>query len=407
MLFLDGTWNKRESTTNVFHLHNLVTEAGKDGRPQLRYYHEGVGTGLLDYATGGAFGFGLNQNVIDAYNWIIENYLDGDEVYLFGFSRGAFTVRSLIGLIMKCGLLEPGAPLTVEQLWAGYQVLGRYREPDTGLERPLNLWERLVGRQPLQFRSLIDLKWDSSYLRKDKIQDEPLNGTERFLVKWSRRIKIHFVGVFDTVGAMGLDALAIPGLRTKIAAFHNTNPSRLMTHGLHALAIDEHRANFKHIPWQSFVHTEALSDTRPPKAWPGIEQRWFVGAHANVGGGYEDNPLGQFPLIWMLEKLDELNVGLRKIPKRPNVKEMDAIRYSRGGSKTALRDSRAEFLNGLGRLHAPYFRPMSPPPLVAGKFRIESINETIDPSVDELRSANSDYTPANYEDYLRRLGAHQ
>ena len=91
---LDGTWNKRDDTTNVFH-HQTLTQEGScpDGWEQRCYYDEGVGTGVLDGLSGGAFGIGLEQNVREAYNWLVEHFHDGDEVYIFGFSRGAFTAR--------------------------------------------------------------------------------------------------------------------------------------------------------------------------------------------------------------------------------------------------------------------------------------------------------------------------
>jgi uncharacterized protein (DUF2235 family) len=394
ILCLDGTWNKRSSNTNVFHLHNLVAERGSDDVPQLRYYDEGVGTGIFDYATGGAFGFGLDENVIGAYEWLVENYLDGDEIYLFGFSRGAFTVRSLVGLLMKCGLLRAGAPLTVDQLWQGYRILGRYREPDTGIARPPNWWETIFGRERLEFRSLIELMWDTG---KQRVPD--LNGTEALLCGWSRRVPVHCVGVFDTVGAMGLDALAIPGLRTRIAAFHNTNPSRLMKHGLHALSIDEHRRSFRHVPWQSFTPANGPA----PRPWDNIEQRWFVGAHANIGGGYEDNPLCLFPLAWMVERLTAMGVGFRSAIMRPSVTDCLPLRTRKGGSQSPLRDSYAEFLSGWGRLFGSrYYRCINPDPIAAPGYQVASINETIDPSVTEFVAGDENYRPSNYLDYLRR-----
>lgn len=398
ILCLDGTWNKRSSGTNVFHLHNLMAERGRDDVPQMRYYDEGVGTGGMDYVSGGAFGFGLDENVIGAYHWLVENYIDGDELFLFGFSRGAFTVRSLVGLIMKCGLLRAGAPLTGEQLWDGYQILGRYRDTDTGVDRPPNWWEKIAGREEKKFRSLIELKWDSGHVREETRRAQSFNRTEELLCEWSRRIHIQCVGVFDTVGAMGLDALAIPGLRTHIAGFHNTNPSRLIKHGLHALAIDEHRRNFKHVPWQSYTPVEG----NPPKPWDTFEQRWFAGAHANIGGGYEDNPLALFPLAWMVESLGDMNVGFRASVQRPTIDDITPLASSLGNSKPALRDSHAEFLSPVGRFIPSHHRTIDPKPVRVGDFWVKSINETIDPSVQQLIDADSDYRPSNLLEYQNR-----
>src|SRR5215469_10680343 len=133
---LDGTWNKQDSSTNILHHFNLVKEGvdPETGICQKKFYHSGVGTGPLDSITGGGFGFGVEQNVRDAYNWLIANYCEGsggrdaDEIYIFGFSRGAYTARSLVGFIAECGLLRRGAPLTVEGLWSDYCILGRRKE---------------------------------------------------------------------------------------------------------------------------------------------------------------------------------------------------------------------------------------------------------------------------------------
>src|SRR5262249_31574842 len=119
---LDGTWNNRDDSTNVLqHFALAVSGPAPDGEgiTQTKHYIEGVGTGVLDGITGGGFGFGLETNVRKAYDWLIANYHDGsspadaDEIYIFGFSRGAYTARSLVGFIATCGLLRRGAPLSV------------------------------------------------------------------------------------------------------------------------------------------------------------------------------------------------------------------------------------------------------------------------------------------------------
>src|SRR6202008_2265894 len=103
------------------------------GVVQMKYYHQGVGTNTFDSVTGGGFGLGLEENVRDAYNWLVATYSDSDpdhpdEVYIFGFSRGAYTARSLVGFIGECGLLRRGAPIPVGQLWGDYCILGRQKE---------------------------------------------------------------------------------------------------------------------------------------------------------------------------------------------------------------------------------------------------------------------------------------
>src|SRR5437867_5462888 len=123
-VFLDGTWNKPESNTNVWRLYLMLADRGEDGVPQKQYYDAGVGTYWFDRISGGWFGYGLSENIRSAYRWLIEHYNPGDEIFIFGFSRGAFTARSLTGVIARCGLLKPAAPMSF------YQLYERYRKGD-------------------------------------------------------------------------------------------------------------------------------------------------------------------------------------------------------------------------------------------------------------------------------------
>lgn len=127
-LFLDGTWNTVNDNTNVWRLKSLCAPESTDGLAQAVYYSAGVGTQFGEKFRGGMFGKGLNEEIIAAYEWLIDQYNSGDELFIFGFSRGAYTARSLSGLIGKCGLLSGGAPLSVNQLYARYR---RGSEPRT------------------------------------------------------------------------------------------------------------------------------------------------------------------------------------------------------------------------------------------------------------------------------------
>lgn len=422
---LDGTWNKRDSGTNIYHLSNLITEgvvgSGAQRWIQRVYYDEGVGTGVLDSVTGGAFGIGLEENVRQAYDWLVEKYQDErDEVYVFGFSRGAFTARSLVGLIGKCGLLYRGAPLSPEQLWNAYRLLGRYGNVRAHTTPKKNWGERMFGRTPPPFRAMWDLRRDPW----ERGQGDPIqtaaNDAERLLVRWSRRIPITCLGVFDTVGSLGLDALALPGLRSSAAMFHDTRLTSIIVNAYQALAIDEHRSNFKHIPW----HRDPGLGNKPTVLGGEIEQRWFAGAHSNVGGGYDDNVLTQIPLEWMLRKITHLPSGregdgptglvLRAPfpadadPTEPppiNEPEQPAPerRYPDVPALAAMvRDSFAEFGGGkwqfLIRAKRNYRQIQPCPEIVDGKIA-ESANELVDPSAIALYGAE---LPPNLWAYRRR-----
>ncbi len=407
ILCLDGTWNNRNDSTNVVHHCNLVRagEVSAKGGPvflQKKYYDAGVGTGVLDRITGGGFGFGLEENVCEAYDWLVEHYQDtpagpDDEIYVFGFSRGAYTARSLVGLIGCCGLLRRGAPLSVNQLWRAYCLIGRTRE-----ERS-TLLERLFGEDPPPIRQITDLVSDPWNTPPSSPRARDLNDTEQLLVQWSRRVKITFLGVYDTVGALGIDALAIPGLKSKLALHHNMRPTTLIEHCRHALALHEHRSSFSHTPFRAYSgHGPSRAhDIHPPPApadleaywakeradWEGrIEQRWFVGAHSNIGGGYDSNRLTLRPFEWMLEKA--VACGLACEPFQAHA----------GSAPLPLpRDSYAEFARpfwstifrakrNYRRLAPPDEITASPPKSLfnhrsAPGFSLHTINETVDDSV--------------------------
>jgi Uncharacterized alpha/beta hydrolase domain (DUF2235) len=117
-IFLDGTFNTLNNNTNVWRLRSLTAQT-----PDQRvYYSQGVGTKRGEVARGGVAGYGLDDEIIEAYTWLIENFDDGDEIFIFGFSRGAYTARSLSGLVSKCGILKLGAPLSIEQLYTRYRL---------------------------------------------------------------------------------------------------------------------------------------------------------------------------------------------------------------------------------------------------------------------------------------------
>jgi uncharacterized protein (DUF2235 family) len=437
---LDGTWNNRDDSTNVLHHFALTPECralrvGDDRVTQLKFYLEGVGTGPLDRITGGGFGFGLETNVRAAYNWLVQNYNDetaftpGDEIYIFGFSRGAFTARSLVGFISTCGLLRRGAPLTVNELWRSYCLIGRAREHHSG---PLT---ELFPDPPLEFRRITDLVWDPWLIRqKEALSPRPpghlpgqraatLNATEELLVRWSRRVKITYLGVYDTVGAVGWDALAIPGIRSRLALHHNMRPTTLIQQCRQALAIDEHRSSFRHTPFVAYISNDTAeselkrieSDLTPrpqvdamgalSSAWTKrIEQRWFVGAHSNVGGGYASNPLAQQPLAWLLEGAREAGLICDHFPKNgpPDARlgpRDSFVEFAKPYWTTVLRAKRT-------------YRIIDPRPEVRAErrqrkessaFMLVNINEQVDPSAIEYYARQDGVDPPpNLVEYARR-----
>lgn len=256
ILCCDGTWNSADQKidgklcpTNVVRIAYRIAKRGVDV-PQIVYYGQGVGTGnTIDRITGGAFGRGVEDNIFDAYRFLIANYESGDEIYLFGFSRGAFTARSIAGMIRKCGIL------CREHIDQYIDAVDLYRTDENPNED-----------RPTEFRS-------------------------KYSINGENTTSIKFIGVWDTVGSLGIPLRGLRRLTRKRHQFHDTELSGSVKYAYHALAIDERRSPFKPTLWQY-----------KPKEGQTVEQVWFSGVHTNIGGGYPDRALADNTLEWMVEK---------------------------------------------------------------------------------------------------------
>ena len=374
-LFFDGTWNEPPDHTNVRRLRLMLAERGPDGIEQRAFYNAGVGTRWYDRLSGGLIGTGLSENVRDGYRWLVEHYDDGDEIYLFGFSRGAFTARSLAGIIARCGLLRADAPISFAQLFE------RYKQGDA-------------------VRTIHDLI-------RAKSDALSFDFEERALLEhaYYRRNLIKMVGVWDTVGSIGLPFGRLPGLSRRVLKFHNTNLSTTIEHSYQALAMDEYRAPYWAVLWTEFRPKVADREEagRPDQRW--IEQRWFPGAHANVGGGYRDDPLPLRPLIWLQQKAAAGGLAFRQ-----NARLMD------GEFQETPRDSYSEFLYGwwpvlsLRRRYvrwvksAPVRKLAMPQTAHPVDGWVQTVNERIDESVWRMCQRNADYRPLGLQEWARRTG---
>jgi uncharacterized protein (DUF2235 family) len=261
----DGTWNTPDQVdhgvpnpTNVVLLYNAVAELDGGQIGQQKYYHPGVGTDGSQWnkLIGGGTGKGLDLNIISAYRWLCEKYQPGHNVYLFGFSRGAYTVRSLSGLVSYAGLL------------------------DTSELSDADKWQR------------IDQVFQQGYRRKI---ESPKDWNERgwkFLPTDKGHIPIHFIGVWDTVGALGIpDDMALLNMLDRLHdyTFHDTTLSPAIRTARHAIALDEMRASFQPTLWTAVENSD-------------VKQAWFSGVHADVGGGYPEAGLSNLSFEWMVEE---------------------------------------------------------------------------------------------------------
>ncbi len=284
-VFCDGTWNRSDAKfpTNVVKLAQAVALA--PGVPQQVIYVEGVGTGRgstglargLDRVVGGAFGLGLNLNLEEAYRRLVFSYEPGDEIYLFGFSRGAFTARSLAGFIRASGLLTRDALAEIPKALARYRSDDPTTRPDTEESFAYRL-----SHAPHVTTSDKEAEWRRA------------NGHPEGV-----RLRIAYVGVWDTVGALG-----VPKQFSLLASvfngphqFHDLSLSSSVETARQALAIDERRLSYEPTPWNNIPELNAGA---PAGAEP-YRQEWFQGVHGSVGGGGDVIGLSNATAVWVAE----------------------------------------------------------------------------------------------------------
>ena len=264
----DGTWNTPDETTdggtptptNVAKLYNAIASEG-GGIAQRAHYEPGVGTAhnFWDHWFGGGIGKGIDGHILDCYKFLIQEYAPDDDIYLFGFSRGAYTVRSLAGLIRNAGLLRREHIDYAEEAYDLY----RDRADDARPKAPRATAFRLAHSH-------------TEYA--DGVDSTP----------------IECIGCWDTVGALGVPVGVLEHFNAGKYGFHDTSLSSRVRNAFHALAINERRAPFQPTLWRQ-------PDRDATVNW--LEQAWFVGVHANVGGGCADAGLSDTALLWMQDRV--------------------------------------------------------------------------------------------------------
>jgi len=257
-IFADGTWNSPEQDhpTNVLQMARAIRpKVGKT--TQVAFYDWGVGSDGKKFS-GGITGNGIDKNIMDCYRFLVHNFEAGDKLYFFGFSRGAYTVRSLAGLIRNCGLLRRDQAHRIPQAFELYRQRTARSAPG--------------GTTACNFRQ--------QYAVADLTE-------------------IEFLGVWDTVGALGVPVPFWGTLGESRYLFHDTSPSRIIRHARHALAIDEDREDFEATLWEN-------------KDGIDLMQVWFPGVHSDVGGGYPDRGLSHCASQWIVQEAHRF--GLRLEP---------------------------------------------------------------------------------------------
>lgn len=273
----DGTWNKPDNKdrginvkTNVAKMYEAICSKGKNNVEQVKIYDQGVGTGhtLKDKIVGGATGLGLDQHIKDMYTFFVLNYSSGDEIYLFGFSRGAYTARSIAGFIRNCGILKPEYIHLVATAYKLYRDRNDYTVPDSDLMKSFRKAYCVENITP-----------------------------------------IHFIGVWDTVGSLGIPLPMHKMANKNKYKFHDVTLSSTVKNAYHALAIDERRALFSPTLWK-----KSKTVIKDPEHQQQLEQRWFAGVHSNVGGGYADCALSNITLEWLMKKAESVGLCFNEPP---------------------------------------------------------------------------------------------
>jgi len=308
---------------NLVLLFDGIRSSGPDDGQQPVFYDEGVGTKWWNRLSGGIFGRGLSENIQEGYAWLSRRHVPGDAIYVFGFSRGAYTARSLVGLIRKCGLLNS---VTAESVKQAYEL---YREKSVHPDDP----------KAVEFRA-----------------------------KHARETRVRYVGVWDTVGALGIPISQVPFSRD-FYQWHDTELSKIVDYAIQAVAADEHRKDFGVTLW---------SKLKPENVK--VEQRWFAGAHSDIGGG-EGGTLPNLALRWLQDTAEEAGLALQS---RADVTAQDAL-----GS---ISDSFASFMFGIYRFFKKrYYRTFG-----AG------VNEVVDESVWQRWRADPNYRPPSLASHPQR-----
>jgi T6SS, Phospholipase effector Tle1-like, catalytic domain len=281
VILIDGTWNE-EGIGNDTNLAKLdpgygstpfIKPTAANGTSQRTFYHKGVGVepDWIKRILGGAIGVGLKKLVQDCYGLVVDNYEHGDEIYIFGFSRGAYAARALAGLIGASGIQRQRDTQGFETLWKHYRV-------------------KPAARNAPQSARGSDKKAIDNYAAmraKNAVHED-------------RAIKC--VGVWDTVGSYGVPAgFGFAALARYVSlillGFQDTQFGHHIDVGLHALGIDEKRRPFVPTFW-------TIPKGHKPRGV--VEQTWFAGVHCNVGGGYPDSGLSDVALIWMIARVQAL-----------------------------------------------------------------------------------------------------
>lgn len=350
VICFDGTWQKlrQAKPTNIAIIARSIahTNTLEDGTqiPQIVIYSQGVGSntdalgkdGFVDGITewlnkmlGGIFGEGIEDNIVETYLRLAFNYEAGDEIYVFGFSRGAFCARSFAGLISSAGIVSR---VHAERAWDAFRL---YRS------RP--------GPKATQFERD---DYDRSRREFRALYGKGLRAEDGTRIKSDEPTKVTYLGIFDTVGQRGVPS-ALGGFARSVNkrfGFHDMMIGSNVQSARHAVAIDEKRLGFPPTLWEGVEEANQRPHCQAGRIH--YQQRWFVGTHGDIGGG-EGSALSAAPLKWIAEGAAEC--GLRFYAKHGDDESPLEQAVREGGLVFNARISRPKFWDSLSPMNYPVY----------------------------------------------------
>lgn len=282
----DGTWNalNADTPTNVVLTAASIVREAADGISQVIHYDEGVGTGRLERFSGGMLGAGLIQNVREAYRFLLFNYDVGDQIFVFGFSRGAFSAQTFVGFLRHVGPLRRLHAARIDE------ALELYRQRLSGADGSSERMRR--------FRA----EYSSNVCIGSEDDDWRCGNVEDYRKGFAPPLTIRYLGLWDTVSALGVPAILPFSSRiNRRHAFHDASLTSFVERARHAVAIDERRVLFPPMLWGDLNEVNKLHDFDPDDPNAPYQEAWFPGTHGSVGGGGDVRGLSDGALAWVLK----------------------------------------------------------------------------------------------------------
>ena len=344
--------------TNVRQLYRSILPQTDKGLLQQKRYDSGTDMAWFHRFRDGPFGYGLDRTILLSYAYLAATYEPGDELFVYGFSRGAYTARCLVGLLATAGL--PSSTLLDQDLVRFTREATTTPPVETG--GAPDLTDCLLQMVLKPVRHVLDEGYRYYRSTHTYTIDSNASASKR---RGFQHVIVTLLGLWDTVGPLGIPTNALKWLNESRYNFHDTELSPIVQRAYHALAIDEHRVDHNATLW-----------TSPAVSGQIIEQRWFAGAHGDLGGIYPDRDLANISLEWILRSSIEngLAIAPRSMP-------------ANGNALSPLHDSFSESFVGLRKwIHSRFYRPV---------MQTGTSTEVLDGSVHTRLLERPSYRPKN------------